>query len=119
MSSKTRSLLVAFAFLGLIASTISSYVHYQLLTEPNYSSFCDVSTRVSCTEAYVSRYGSFMGVPVAVGGVIFFAIAALLAGFAGRAGVAGARECRRLCLRAVDRRSRLRPVSRLGVLRSC
>jgi len=85
MSSKTRTLLVAFAFLGLIASTISSYVHYQLLTEPNYSSFCDVSTRVSCSEAYVSRYGSFMGVPVAVGGVIFFAIAALLAGFAGRA----------------------------------
>lgn len=85
MSSKTRTLLVVFALLGLVASTISSYVHYQLLTEPSYSSFCDVSTRVSCTEAYVSRYGSFMGVPVAVGGVIFFAIAALLAGLAGRA----------------------------------
>lgn len=82
MPSKTRTLLVAFALLGLAASSISSYVHYQLLTEPNYSSFCDVSTRVSCTEAYVSRYGSFMGVPVAIGGVIFFGIVALLAGFA-------------------------------------
>ena len=85
MSSKTRTLLVAFALLGLTASSISSYVHYQLLTAPNYSSFCDVSARVSCTEAYVSRYGSFMGVPVAVGGVIFFAVAALLAGVTGRA----------------------------------
>src|SRR5688500_15758301 len=84
MSSKTRTLLVAFALLGLVASTVSSYVHYQLLTQPAYSSFCDVNASVSCTEAYVSRYGSFMGVPVAVGGVIFFAIAALLAGFAGR-----------------------------------
>jgi uncharacterized membrane protein/protein-disulfide isomerase len=84
MSPKTRTLLVVFALVGLVASSISSYVHYQLLTEPNYSSFCDVSTRVSCTEAYVSRYGSFMGVPVAIGGVIFFSIAALLAGFAGR-----------------------------------
>jgi len=84
MSSKTRTLLVAFALVGLVASTISSYVHYQLLTEPNYNSFCDVSTRVSCTEAYVSRYGSFMGVPVAIGGVIFFGIIALLAGFAGQ-----------------------------------
>lgn len=84
MSSRTRTLLVAFALLGLVASSISSYVHYQLLTEPNYNSFCDVSTRVSCTEAYVSRYGSFMGVPVAIGGVIFFGIIALLAGFAGQ-----------------------------------
>src|SRR6187200_1092151 len=84
MSSKTRTLLVAFALLGLTASSISSYVHYQLLTQPNYSSFCDVSTRVSCTEAYVSRYGSFMGVPVAIGGVIFFGIVTLLAGFAGQ-----------------------------------
>lgn len=82
MSSKTRTLLVAFALLGLVASSISSYVHYQLLTEPNYNSFCDVSARISCTEAYVSRYGSFMGVPVAIGGVIFFGIVALLAGFA-------------------------------------
>ena len=85
MSSKTRTLLVAFALLGLVASSISSYVHYQLLTEPNYNSFCDVSTRVSCTEAYVSRYGSFMGVPVAIGGIIFFAMIGLLAGFAGQA----------------------------------
>ena len=85
MSSKTRTLLVAFALLGLVASSISTYVHYQLLTEPSYNSFCDVNARVSCTEAYVSRYGSFMGVPVAVGGVIFFAVVALLAGFAGQA----------------------------------
>ena len=84
MSSKSRTLLLVFALLGLAASGISTYVHYQLLTEPSYSSFCDVSAKVSCTEAYVSRYGSFLGVPVAVGGVIFFAIVAVLAGLAGR-----------------------------------
>ena len=70
---------------------------------------------VSCTEAYSSRYGSFMGVPVAIGGVIFFAVAALLAGFAGRP-LGGARERRRLYLRALDRRPGVRAVSRLGVL---
>jgi uncharacterized membrane protein len=84
MTPRQRTLLLAFAALGLGASIISSYVHYQLLTEPSYNSFCDVSTTVSCTQAYVSRYGSFMGVPVAAAGVIFFAIAALLAGVAGR-----------------------------------
>jgi protein-disulfide isomerase/uncharacterized membrane protein len=91
MSSKSRTLLLAFALLGLGASTISSYVHYQLLTDASYSSFCDVNARVSCTQAYLSPYGSFMGVPVALGGVIFFAIAAVLAGMAGSA-LSSARE---------------------------
>jgi protein-disulfide isomerase/uncharacterized membrane protein len=85
MSSKSRTLLLAFALLGLVASIISSYVHYQLLTNPSYASFCDVNAKVSCTQAYLSQYGSFMGVPVAIGGVIFFAIASVLAGIAGSA----------------------------------
>lgn len=85
MSSKSRTLLLAFALLGLAASITSSYVHYRLLTDPGYNSFCDVNAQVSCTQAYLSRYGSLMGVPVALGGVIFFAIAAVLAGVAGSA----------------------------------
>lgn len=91
MTSRSRTLLLAFALLGLGASTISSYVHYHLLTDPGYSSFCDVNAQVSCTQAYLSRYGSFLGVPVAIGGVIFFAVAAVLAGVAGRA-TSSARE---------------------------
>ena len=83
MTSKSRTLLLAFALLGLGASTVSSYVHYQLLTNPAYTSFCDVNASVSCTQAYLSQYGSFMGIPVAVAGVIFFAVAAVLAGVAG------------------------------------
>ena len=83
MPAKSRTLLLAFALLGLGASTMSSYVHYQLLTNPSYTSFCDVNASVSCTQAYLSQYGSFMGVPVAIAGVIFFAIAGVLAGVAG------------------------------------
>ena len=84
MSSKSRKLLVAFALLGVVASTVSSYVHYKLVTESHYASFCDVNATVSCTEAYLSRYGSFMGVPVALLGVIFFAIILVLAAMVGR-----------------------------------
>ena len=84
MSSKSRTLLVAFALLGLGAATASSYVHYRLVTEQHYSSFCDVSSTVSCTEAYLSRYGSFLGVPVALLGVIFFATILVLAAMVGR-----------------------------------
>jgi protein-disulfide isomerase len=84
MTSKSRTLLLVFALVGLASSSASTFIHYRLLTTPNYESFCDVGSQVSCTQAYLSQYGSFLGVPVAIAGVIFFAIAALLAGMAGR-----------------------------------
>jgi uncharacterized membrane protein/protein-disulfide isomerase len=86
MTSRQRNLLLACAALGLGASATSSYVHYKLLTAPGYSSFCDVGGAVSCTQAYMSQYGSFMGVPVAILGVIFFGLVLLLVGLGGRPG---------------------------------
>jgi protein-disulfide isomerase len=38
---------------------------------------------MSCTEAYLSRYGSVAGVPVAVGGVMFFAVVIAIVGLTG------------------------------------
>jgi len=72
MSLTGRRLLIAFALLGLMASSAATYVHYNLLKNPDYSSFCDINATVSCKAAYLSRYGSFAGVPVAVGGILFF-----------------------------------------------
>src|SRR5919198_3188208 len=85
MNPSSRKKLLAFALLGLAASVSSSYVHYRLLTQPGFTSFCDVNATVSCTEAYLSRYGTFWGVPVAVGGVFFFALVLAIAGLGGRA----------------------------------
>ena len=78
MTSKTRALALGFALLGLGASATSSYVHYQLASDPTYTSFCDVSATVSCTQAYLSKYGSLFGVPVALLGVAFFAIVLMM-----------------------------------------
>ncbi|MBW8712948.1 MAG: vitamin K epoxide reductase family protein [Acidobacteria bacterium] len=74
MSKLSRTLLMAFAALGLGAASASSYVHYHLLTDPSYSSFCDVNATVNCTQAYLSSYGSLFGVPVALFGVFFFTL---------------------------------------------
>ena len=79
MTTLSRNLLLAFAALGLAASSTSSYVHYQLLTQPSYTSFCDVNETVSCTQAYLSSYGSFLGVPVALAGAMFFVLVLVLA----------------------------------------
>src|SRR5262245_28492410 len=73
MKPSTRRLLLAFSALGLLAAATSTFVHYRLLTDPSYTSFCDVSSTVSCTEAYRSPYGSFLGIPVAPLGLLYFA----------------------------------------------
>jgi uncharacterized membrane protein/protein-disulfide isomerase len=73
-----------FALLGLVASAESTRVHYQMLHDPFYASYCDVSAAVSCTQAYTSRFGSFAGVPVALLGLLFFAFVLGLIAIAAR-----------------------------------
>jgi uncharacterized membrane protein/protein-disulfide isomerase len=63
---------------GLGASATAAYVHYHLLYDPHYTSFCDVNATVSCTQVYQSRFSTVRGVPVALFGGIWFAVAALL-----------------------------------------
>jgi protein-disulfide isomerase/uncharacterized membrane protein len=65
-------LLSGFAVLGLAASLASTWVHYRILNDPTYASFCDVNATFSCTEAYTSRFGAVAGVPIAVFGALFF-----------------------------------------------
>jgi uncharacterized membrane protein/protein-disulfide isomerase len=84
MSPLARKLLAVFAALGLGASCAAAWVHYHLLINPSYISFCDINATVTCRDAYSSRYGSIAGIPVAVGGVLFFALVLLLV-WAGRA----------------------------------
>src|SRR5437773_1429642 len=79
MSTSAARLALVCALVGLAASIAAAYVHYHLLFDPSYTSFCDVNTTVSCTQVYMSRYSTFRGIPVAIFGAIWFALAALLA----------------------------------------
>ncbi|MGE3402726.1 MAG: vitamin K epoxide reductase family protein [Vicinamibacterales bacterium] len=79
MKNNARPLIHALAALGLIASASSLYVHYQMLQDPAYQSFCDVSATVSCQSVLESSYATVFGVPVAAGGAIWSALVLLLA----------------------------------------
>jgi uncharacterized membrane protein/protein-disulfide isomerase len=68
------------ALVGLAASSAAAYVHYHMLTDPTYTSACDISETVSCTKVYSSQFGSWRGIPVAIFGGVWFAFAALLSG---------------------------------------
>jgi uncharacterized membrane protein/protein-disulfide isomerase len=73
MVRKSTPWLTAFAAIGLAAAASSTWVHYRILNDPTYASFCDVSATLNCTDAYTSRFGDFGGVPVALFGLLFFA----------------------------------------------
>jgi len=79
MSKTAARFSLACAIGGLAASALAAYVHYRILRDPTYVSFCDVNATFSCTDAYSSRFGTFHGIPVAVFGTIWFAFATLLA----------------------------------------
>ncbi len=79
MSPLARRLVWVLALAGLAVSLTSLYVHYQLLVDPSYASFCDVNETVNCQHAYLSRYGSFYGIPTALFGAIWFGIVLVLA----------------------------------------
>src|SRR5688572_13914244 len=70
--------LTAFALLGLGFSAAATWVHYRILNDVAYASFCDVNSTLNCTEAYTSRFGAFGGVPVALLGLLFFAAVLVL-----------------------------------------
>ena len=81
MKTHARTLIIVLAALGLGASVAALYVHYQMLADPTYTSFCDVNATVSCEAVLTSQYGSVAGVPVAAGGAIWSALILLLAVF--------------------------------------
>jgi protein-disulfide isomerase/uncharacterized membrane protein len=76
---RTRIWLVLFSGVAFVASSAALYVHYNLITDSSYTSFCDISATVNCEAVYESTYGSVRGVPVAAGGVIWSALVLLLA----------------------------------------
>ena len=84
MNSTVRRVIIALALVGLAAAATSAYVHYRIAHDPAYASFCDVNARVSCTDVYMSRFGSVGRVPVAVFGAFWFGLVALLTAAAGR-----------------------------------
>jgi uncharacterized membrane protein len=78
MSKSAARLVLVFALVGLGASLAAAYTHYHMLFDPTYRSFCDVNATVSCTQVYQSRFGTYLGIPVAIFGALFFVATTLL-----------------------------------------
>ena len=79
MLRRYRYALIGLALLGLGVSVTALVVHYRLMTDPSYSSFCDISATVSCQQVLESSYATVKGIPIASGGAIWSAAVLLLA----------------------------------------
>ena len=84
MSSLVRRGMLLLALVGFASAATSTYVHYQMVADPSYTSFCDINDTVSCTQVYQSRFGSIGGIPVALLGACWFALVGLLTLATGR-----------------------------------
>jgi uncharacterized membrane protein/protein-disulfide isomerase len=82
MTPRSRWLILALAVLGLAFASSSTWVHYRLLTDASYISPCDLNSTFNCSQVYLSPYGSIFGVPVAIGGMFWFGLVAIVAAFA-------------------------------------
>ena len=67
MSKTAARFALVCALVGFGASVGAAYVHYRLLFDPTYLSFCDVNATISCTQVYLSRYSTVGGIPVEYG----------------------------------------------------
>jgi uncharacterized membrane protein/protein-disulfide isomerase len=78
MSKTAARVALLCSLIGLGVSAAAAYTHYHLLYDPTYRSFCDVNATISCTQVYQSRFSTFLGIPVAIFGAVWFVAAALL-----------------------------------------
>lgn len=78
MLQRYRIGLILLALLALGASIAALYVHYQLVVDPNHSSFCDINETVSCGQVLQSSYARVLGIPVAAGAAIWSGLVLLL-----------------------------------------
>jgi uncharacterized membrane protein/protein-disulfide isomerase len=79
MNKYARPIILVLALAALGASVAALYVHYRIIKDPTYSSFCDISETVSCEAVLESPYATVRGIPVAAGGVIWSTLVLLIA----------------------------------------
>ena len=84
MGSRTRWWLIGLSVAGLLAAGSSTYVHYRILVDPGYTSFCDVSATFNCTQVYTSRFGQVWNTPISLLGSLWFSGTLLLVAVGGR-----------------------------------
>jgi protein-disulfide isomerase/uncharacterized membrane protein len=71
-----RNWLVLFLTVSLVGAGVSielTSIYIKVRTDPNYESFCAINELANCDTVAVSRYSSFLGIPVSIWGLAGYA----------------------------------------------
>lgn len=60
------------AVLGFVLSGYALAVRRKVTADPTHSPLCDISSSVSCSKAFASRYGVTLGIPNPIAGLVYF-----------------------------------------------
>lgn len=81
MMHSKKSFIVVFVLclLGVLLSSILTYIHVMVHMDPSYSALCAVGKQLNCETVAASTYSVFMGIPVSIFGVVFYLVLGLAA----------------------------------------
>lgn len=77
--------LKSLGFIGLLTSLYSLYAFYRSVNDKDYHALCDINDKISCSKTFRGKYGSFLGLPNGIWGVVLysFILYALYSSFIG------------------------------------
>jgi uncharacterized membrane protein/protein-disulfide isomerase len=67
-------LLIGAGVIGAVLSFLSLQSYFSLQVDPSYVSSCNISATVNCDQAYLSKFSTFLGIPLASYGLVFYAV---------------------------------------------
>ncbi len=68
-----------FAVLGIILSIYAFVTEYKLKHKRSYKPVCDISKEVSCSKAFLSKYGKLGGISNSLVGIFYYLVIFLFA----------------------------------------
>lgn len=58
--------------IGLVCSVYALFVFHKLTKDAHYIALCDISSSISCTRAFGSKYGKILGLPNGLYELLFY-----------------------------------------------
>lgn len=73
--------IILIAIIGIIISAELTHMHIAILSNPSYSSFCNISERMNCDAVNSSKYSEIFSIPIAHFGFLTYIFIIILAFF--------------------------------------
>jgi uncharacterized membrane protein len=72
--------IIAVSAIGFFLSIYAFSVMKKVRRDQSYTPFCDISSSVSCSRAFASRYGVTLGIPNPLAGIFYYSLVAAVSG---------------------------------------